>query len=520
MSSTLVTLAIIVVLAASQTQSLHRFIKDGKYGFMDDDGTVRIEPRFHWAGFFAEGLARVESIAGKKVYRGGELGKDCFTNITKWGFIGPTGALAIPFDYDDAHSFSEGRAAVRVGAAWGYIDRNGLWLIPPRFEEAGDFDHGLARVTTKGRTGYVDTTGVLVSGASRGWSLSDPNPSSFNDPNVLDGLILFRHRDGRSLLRDSSGRIVVERSGTLRSLGEGLIAYGASSDGLLGLMDHAGTVITPPVWDHISRFSESLALVVKDRHPHFIDRTGSVVFQLDADGADSFHEGMAAARVGRKVGYVDRSGRMVVPPTFSRALSFSGGLAAVCIETGEPPAEREWKRPERCGFIDKTGAFVISPRFAEVKSFEGGWATAFDPVFGRPLQLNREGRIVARDEPRAVLNPDPFGKCVEPQRQGPLPPAAAAPRDYRVHFSLSSDPAGASVYLVPLWDWQRSESGARLLRDKTALDTYLVSDGVTPLTSLKLKSQVYMGVFDLGGKRKVVAVNVTTTGSRSVSVSF
>ena len=211
---------------------------------------------------------------------------------------------------------------------------------------------------------------------------------------------------------------------------------------------------------------------------------------------------------------------MVIPPRFSRALPFSGGLAAVCVETGEPVEDRYGKLGERCGFIDRTGAFVISPRFSTASSFEGALASVRDPVFERSFLVNREGKIIVRDEWGHTSARDPFGHCEKTQRQGPPSPPAPPPRDYRVDFFLGSQPAGATVYLVPLWDWQRAENGARLLRDKIALQTYEVSDGVTPLTSLKLKSQVYMGVFDLGGQRKVVSVQVTPSGPRSVQVQF
>ena len=42
-------------LLPAQADSLHPFAKAGKYGFKDDDGVVRIQPRYDSAGTFTEG---------------------------------------------------------------------------------------------------------------------------------------------------------------------------------------------------------------------------------------------------------------------------------------------------------------------------------------------------------------------------------------------------------------------------------------------------------------------------------
>jgi hypothetical protein len=67
---------------------------DKKLGFMDINGRIAIEPQFHAAGDFANGLARVERV-------------------------------------DDAESGFE-----RLG----YIDTSGRIVIPCQFSRAGDFD--------------------------------------------------------------------------------------------------------------------------------------------------------------------------------------------------------------------------------------------------------------------------------------------------------------------------------------------------------------------------------------------
>jgi hypothetical protein len=64
----------------------------------------------------------------------------------RWGFIDTTGRLAVPAEYDDADSFSEGMAAVSRGGSWSYIDPRGAVRLAGPFESARAFHCGVARV--------------------------------------------------------------------------------------------------------------------------------------------------------------------------------------------------------------------------------------------------------------------------------------------------------------------------------------------------------------------------------------
>ena len=47
----------------------------------------------------------------------------------KYGFIDINGTEVVPFIYDEAWSFSEGRAEVKKDDKWGYVDLNGNEII-------------------------------------------------------------------------------------------------------------------------------------------------------------------------------------------------------------------------------------------------------------------------------------------------------------------------------------------------------------------------------------------------------
>ena len=67
----------------------------------------------------------------------------------KWGFIDNQGIIMIDFIFDDALSFGQHLAAVRFGDFWGYISMQGHIVIEPVYLEAKSFSSGSAPVLTE-----------------------------------------------------------------------------------------------------------------------------------------------------------------------------------------------------------------------------------------------------------------------------------------------------------------------------------------------------------------------------------
>lgn len=79
----------------------------------------------------------------------------------RWGYIDETGNVRIKPRFRMALDFSEGLAPVVVGKKFGYINERGVVVIGPQFEEAYDFSEGLAVVSKDYRWGYIDKRGDL-----------------------------------------------------------------------------------------------------------------------------------------------------------------------------------------------------------------------------------------------------------------------------------------------------------------------------------------------------------------------
>ncbi|GAB5526361.1 MAG: hypothetical protein Roseis2KO_42330 [Roseivirga sp.] len=80
----------------------------------------------------------------------------------QWGFIGEQGRLRIANRYEDVAHFSEGMAAVKLIGKWGIINRQEQLIIQPAYSHIEPFYGGLTIVQQDNLTGMVDKTGHLV----------------------------------------------------------------------------------------------------------------------------------------------------------------------------------------------------------------------------------------------------------------------------------------------------------------------------------------------------------------------
>lgn len=85
---------------------LHPHMMEGKFGYVDESGTLIIPARFDGADTFSEGLAVV-------------------LDSGRFGYIDARGAFAIPAVFRHARAFRRGRASVRFEGEWLVIDRGG-----------------------------------------------------------------------------------------------------------------------------------------------------------------------------------------------------------------------------------------------------------------------------------------------------------------------------------------------------------------------------------------------------------
>jgi hypothetical protein len=318
-------------------------------------------------GAFSEGLCVAESREnGKK------------------GYIDRTGRVVIPFRYDAAGAFSEGRACVRVAEADGIIDERGRSVVQPgRYGALSCLSEGRCAFRKGDLWGFLDARSgkVALSAAYKeggfGVGLA-----------FREGLCLVKNEAGERAYIDRDGRVRIRLPSAnwdgeqfsgglarvtvfLSSLDGGPLDWGKTPEGYRsGFMDRDGRMVIQPRFGTAGDFSEGLAPVTvtedgfvdneelvgettsfPDRPEAppawgFINTKGEVVVPMIYEKALGFREGLAPVRQGGKWGYIDRQGRMVIGAGFEDARRFRKGIAEVVIGGN-------------IAYIDKSGNLVV-----------------------------------------------------------------------------------------------------------------------------------------------------------------
>ena len=126
---------------------------------------------------------------------------------------------------------------------------------------------------------------------------------------------------------------------------------------LCGLNDpKTKEIIVPHIYERVFRFSDGLALVIKNNRYGFIDIKGNEVVPPQYDNAFRFSGGFARVAQNGLYTFIDKTGTEITSPKYDMVFEFSDGLARVV-------------KGELYGFIDKTGAEVIPVQFKLPKEY-------------------------------------------------------------------------------------------------------------------------------------------------------
>ncbi|MDR7855952.1 WG repeat-containing protein [Tissierella sp.] len=296
----------------------------------------------------------------------------------RYGFINENGLEVIPIEYLYAGNFSDGLALIRTFNGYAYIDNRGNEIISTNYPLDYNFSDGLSKIMINNKTVFIDKTGKEVFNLAEGFAdnFSEGMSRFLNGSSApSDGFVI---NTGKWGFLDKNGKLAIPAIyANVNGFSEGLAGVYKNSNGrsLSGFIDKTGKIVIPIKYNYVRYFNEGLAWVEKvDGGEAFIDKTGREVISLDDyDEVKNFSEGLALVAkdiddnysTGHygidKYGFIDKSGKLIIPLIYDSANSFSEGLALV-------------KKDGKYGYIDKTGEVVIPLIYDDAQVFSQGSA--------------------------------------------------------------------------------------------------------------------------------------------------
>jgi hypothetical protein len=337
--------------SASPVQ-LYAVARDGKWGFIDETGRIRIAPQFESANGFSDERALVSSNGNPRYIDtdgrfintppfdlGGNfseglapinVGQERIPNIGliknpgRWGYINKSGALTLPMKFQLADEFNEGLAAAHLGRRSGFVDHTGRFVFDAPFDVSWGFSEGFVLVKSNLKMCYYDRTGHRLA--------TPPLDENYYGHSFHEGLAAVQIKDKWGFM-DRRGRLVIPAEFIdVGDFSAGLAAAEVPIDQdketpcrfdetstytvakKFGYIDRTGRMVIPPQWEYAGPFVAGLANVATCSKASFIDKTGRVVIETPFNDAAPFYGALARVYVGMEIGYIDKTGKTIWQP--------------------------------------------------------------------------------------------------------------------------------------------------------------------------------------------------------------
>lgn len=362
---------------------LYRILDNGRWGYIDPSGAVRVPAQFDYAFPFRNGFSVVRRGSEREGLRAfinesGDLITDFkfdrayhFVNgfgkavlDGKWGFVTEKGETVVPFIWDAAGAFHDGHVAVGIGSfrdrRWGLMDSDARLVLPNVYRRLQYAGEGFWRISVDGDT----------------WALYHPNeqvPQEF-PYSRLGGFMagyLVAERIERDApiyeVLDSGLDLVYSSRQRINSYSEGIAEIREGDRSLFRKVTNDTIIGDSEGYTRAGRFTDGRAIVGigdnwRERKWGVISADGSYLTPPLFDGIGPFSdEGLARVRVDGVYGFLDTSGRLAVPAVWEQTGSFSNGLCPVM-------------RNDKWGYIDSSGTLVIALEYDRAWDFVDGYA--------------------------------------------------------------------------------------------------------------------------------------------------
>lgn len=281
-----------------------RFRYNDKYGIIDIDGNVVIEPIYKDMSFPSENLVIAEKSDGNFVILDITSGKEVGSiegneNISANEIYEISNPSVLYGDDADKYiGFSDGCFFMRV-TSWANdrleenynsvcIDKTGKEKFATKYNITSNYNAGVAIGYYSDNYMQPKTLAGLDKDGKEPWTVENVNEYETQS----DGVIIYQDRDS-SLYGavDLKGNNVLEcEYEKLTRAGNGLIGF--KKYGLWGYLDYKGNEVIKPQFSNAQKFSGGIALVEKDSKQYIINTKGETVIDNVGEGASYYGNGL------------------------------------------------------------------------------------------------------------------------------------------------------------------------------------------------------------------------------------
>ncbi len=321
------------------------FKTEGRWGFMNKYGTIKVSAQYAFVESFSEGLALVGF-------------EDMF------GYINKLGDVVVPFEFDEAYSFKNGIAIVVKNQYFGVIDRTNRSVIPFKYDFIEPFYHGIALAALESGFGYISSAGKELTLFDYSYA------TDFSEGHAVVT------KEGKMALVDTSFKVIIPfKYNKLTFYEDSTIV--AKGDSLFGLIKVNGDTVVEFQYEQIDDFSNGLALIQKGGKYGYINRNGKISipmlysYSLPASIWGKFDKGFAKFQRNGKFGVINTKGQEVSPSIFENLKDYN-------LEELFPV-----KKQEKWGFANEDLQLKIKYIYSSAEVFQSGCAIVKnDTAFG------------------------------------------------------------------------------------------------------------------------------------------
>lgn len=333
--------------------------KENKYGVINKEGAIVIDIKYDSIFDFNQyGIAKI--ILNKKYglisNEGVEVQKPIneaifdlqtngalkFVQNKKYGLFNQEGEVIIKPKYDKLYNFEKvGLAGFELNNKEGLIDKNGKEVVTNKYDKIYTFQEiGLAKFSIGNKYGIINSIGeeIVTAKYHKIYNTQKNGMTIF----VLGSKFGMINKDGKEIITAKYDNIYATQD-------NGLITY--VFNGKSGLTNIYGKEITTAKFDKIYRFqNNNLTVVVINGKHGIIDQHGNEILKAEYDDLFAYQiNGLAEIKNNNKYGFVNQKGEIVVPIKYQSVYTFDSGICKVKNGKGQT------------GYVNENGKEIVKP---------------------------------------------------------------------------------------------------------------------------------------------------------------